>query len=285
MAIEVQIFGTEEVPGHAEGAPVLRRAPGEDPLRGPAGARRLARGAPAVRAEVRRGRAGGPRVAKRFADLGLGARALSATSAGSRSWPRSRCCSGCRWSACQQRLDDRAPRNDLEGVDWPSEPVLGRPASPSSSAPPGSSRDVTFTVEPGRALGHRRPERHRQDDPVPAPRRRRPQPTRGTVARRVRPPHLADGPAPRLRRRDARSGRRPPGRSPSCSRWSASLAEQAAALGGGDPCDAAMLTATTATSSASSTRAATPSPPAIDAVLHGLGFDPEEARTQPRWPG
>ena len=66
----------EEVPGDAEGAPVLRRAPCEDPLRGPAGPRRLAgelrRFAQkfGVAALVDRG-------GKRFAELGLRSAALS----------------------------------------------------------------------------------------------------------------------------------------------------------------------------------------------------------------
>ena len=47
----------------AKGAPLLRRTADQDPLRGPAGARGLARRAPPLRAEVRRAGAGRPRVA------------------------------------------------------------------------------------------------------------------------------------------------------------------------------------------------------------------------------
>ena len=52
-----------EEPRHPEGAPLLRRAAGQDPLRRPAGAGGLARRAPAVRPEVRGGGAGRPRLA------------------------------------------------------------------------------------------------------------------------------------------------------------------------------------------------------------------------------
>src|SRR5690606_22517060 len=60
---------------HAEGAALLRRAPGEDALRGPHGAARVAWRAEAVRAEVRDHALAGPRLAA-LRRARAGARAL-----------------------------------------------------------------------------------------------------------------------------------------------------------------------------------------------------------------
>ena len=278
--MEVQIFGIRR-------APIPARRCASSPSGGSRPTSWTCRSAPASPGELRRfaQKFGVERcstaTSRRFADLGLGAARLSDE----------------RWLdkladeplllrmplvRQQHRLTIGDAENDLAGVDRTDDPARPGRRRASSSARPRLLDERHLHRHPRRSLGHHRPERRREDDPLPPDHRRAGSRPAGTVARasglRI---SLLDQHRDFAGADDRLGGGGRPVRGAARARAVAGRAGDRAGRGGRRASRRRRSRATTATSSGSSARAATRSRARIDAVLHGLGFDPDEARRRP----